>query len=160
MHFDEKFFVSVATIIFAAIVFKPARKAILSALDSRIDKIKKELDEAMRLRNEAEAILRTAKAHLSESEKQANDIIAYAEKEASEMLRNAKDKLAKDVENRRVLAVQKIKNFEESAITEMKRNIANIAISATAQVIEEGSDEESFKKLVGNSLDKISKTVH
>lgn len=159
-HFDEKFFVALATIIFFAIAFRPMKRAILGMVDSRITKIGNDLEEARKLRMEAEEILAHAKLKLEESEKQANEIVNYAQTEAESMLRNAKEKLAKDVEVRRNMAVQKIKSFEENAISEMKRNIANLTLSATTQVIEESSDEESFKKLVDNSLDKISKTVH
>ena len=55
--FDEKFFVALAFVMFVALVFKAGKKFILSTVDARILKIKSELEEATRLKNEASALL-------------------------------------------------------------------------------------------------------
>lgn len=157
---DPKFFVAMATLIFAALTFKPIKNGLVSMLDSRIEKVKKDLSEAERLKHEAETLLNTAKGKLNDSEKQAKEIIAFAKKESELLMQNTKNKLEKDVEIRKKLALQKIQSFEETSINDLKKNISNITIAVAAQIIEESGNENDFEKLVGVSLEKLSKTVH
>jgi F-type H+-transporting ATPase subunit b len=160
MQFNEEFFVAAATVIFFAATFKPMKKALLGMLDGKINKIRKDLNEAARLKNEASKLLAEAQARLVETENHAKDIINHAQKEADLLVRNTRTKLETDIETRKKLAMQKIQSFEENAINELRKNISSITVSAAAQIIEESSDEDSFKKLVGTSLEKLSKTIH
>ena len=160
MQFNEEFFVAAATLVFFAGAFKPIKKSLLGMLDSKIAKIKKDLSEAARLKNEAAKLLSEAQTRLVETENHAKEIITHAQKEADLLVSNTRTKLEQDIETRKKLAMQKIQSFEENAINELRKNISNITVTAAAQIIEESSDEDSFKKLVGTSLDKLSKTIH
>ena len=51
---DPQFWVFVAFIIFIAAVFNPIRKILVKSLDTKIDDIKKSIDEAEQLKNEAQ----------------------------------------------------------------------------------------------------------
>jgi len=160
MVMNEEFFVAVAIVTFFVFAFKPLKKGFLSLLDTRIDKIKKDLSEAERLKNEAQQLWNEASSRLSESEVRGKAIIANAQAEAENIIKNTRKKLEKDIEVRKKMAMQKIQSFEESAVNELKKNISNITVALASQLIEEGGSEDSFKKLVNSSLDKLSKTIH
>jgi F-type H+-transporting ATPase subunit b len=160
MHFDEKFFVLVATITFIVLTFKPVKKALLAMIDGRIAKIKSDLETAEKLKNEAQKLFDESKARLEAVEKQAIEILNHAKNEANMLVENTNRKLAADVEIRKKLALQKIQSFEDNAVNELKKNISLITINAAANAIEESGDADNLKKLFNSSLDKITKTVH
>lgn len=160
MHFDEKFFVALATVTFAVLVFKPVKKALLAMVDGKIAKIKSDLETAEKLKNDAQMLFDESKAKLEAVEKQAIEILNHAKNEANLLVQNANLKLAADIEVRKKLALQKIQSFEDNAVNELRKNISLITINAAATAIEESGDEENLKKLFNSSLDKIAKTVH
>ncbi len=129
-------------------------------MDTRIEKIKQNMLEAVTLRDDAMKLFEAAEKKLAQSEVEAADIVAHAHKEAELIIENTRVKLEKDIEIRKKLALQKIQSFEENAINELKKNISNITVAAAAQVIEENNGDENFKKSVSSSLEKLSKTIH
>ena len=80
--FGERFWVSLALVVFIALVYKPVGRMIGAALDSRSTRIKDELDEAVRLREEAQALLSGYQRRQGEAAKEAEDIVAHARDEA------------------------------------------------------------------------------
>ena len=157
---DEKLIVAVATISFVVLVFKPAKRAILSMIDNKIADIKKNITEAEELKAAAEKLFEQAEAKLAQSEEEAEQILNHANKEAKHIVVSTKEKLGKDVETRKNLALQKIQSFEDNAIRELKGNIAQITVAVASKVIEESDDKEAFENLVVDSLEKVSKTIH
>lgn len=157
--FDAKFIVAAATILFFVALFKPMKKALLGMLDERINKIAKELEDAQNLKNEAKKLFDEAKLRLEQSELEAKNIVDHASKEAETMIVKTKTKLDKDIEVRKALAVQKIRSFEENAINEIKRQISNITIMTSSQILSD-VNETNFKNSVHSSIEKLSKTLH
>ena len=160
MNFDETFFVAVATLIFAIVVYKPSKKAILSLIDKRIDGIRNEIDEAKKLKEEAQEILAEAKRNLLDSEQQASDILNHAKEEAKSITKNVSDKLKKDIETRKKLSIQKIQSIEDKAVEEVKKSISAMTINAAQTIVEENLDEATYDSIIEGSVDKISKTIH
>lgn len=158
--FDESFWVAVATLLFVILVFKPIKRAIIALVDKRIEEISGELDEAKRLKEKAQEILAEAEQKLAKSEKDSSDIIRHAEEEAKQIIIKSKAKLASDIEVRKKLALQKIKNFEDNAVNDIKKSIADITVNAATSILEENLDDKKSKKLLEDSIDKISKTLH
>src|SRR6266849_6390007 len=79
---DPEFWVLVAAVIFVAGIWKPARKAVLGALDERGERIRAELDEAQKLREEAEQLLAQYQQREREAAAEAEAIVARAREEA------------------------------------------------------------------------------
>src|SRR5690349_7518213 len=86
---DPEFWVAVAAAIFIAVVWKPARKALVGGLDERAARIRGELDEARRLRAEAEQLLAQYQANERAAAAEAQAIIAHAEEEATRIAAQA-----------------------------------------------------------------------
>ena len=73
---DPTFWVAFVTIVFAVLVFKPAKAAINGILDKKIEDIRSELDEARELKDEANALLAEAERRLAKSEEEAKETLA------------------------------------------------------------------------------------
>ena len=160
MFQEAEFWVLVAFVIFVVAVFKPLRRVLLGALDARAERIKAELDEAARLREEAQATLSAYQRKQREALKEAEDILAHARDEA-EMIRG---KTAKDLEaalkRREKMALDRINQAESDAVQEVREIAADIAIAATKELLAENLDRARADKLIAEAIAELPKKLH
>ena len=90
---SEAFWVGLAFVVFAAGVYRPVSRMFTSALDARAAKISDELEEAVRLREEAHALLAHYQRQQNEAAKEAEEILAHARDEADRHAQHAADAL-------------------------------------------------------------------
>lgn len=158
--FDETFWVGAATVIFVALVFKPVSRAICAALDKRSVAIQAELDEASRLKEEAQQLLAQYKRRQQEVLEQADGIVKHAEEEAQRLLKDAESELEASLNARIEKSIQKISLYEES----VKQELYNHAVDAITQTVRnlttEKMTEEVSAKLVDNALGSIKQKLN
>lgn len=134
---EAEFWVGVGLLIFLGVVIFVAKapKAVVGALDARAAKIQADLDEAARIRAEAEAMLADIRAQREEAERQATEMLAAAKADAKRMATDAKAKLEEQVKRRADLAERKIATAEAQATAEVKAAAAELAAQAAEQVL-------------------------
>jgi F-type H+-transporting ATPase subunit b len=133
---DSKFWVLVPLLLFFAfITWKGAFKAIGASLDSRADAIRTELDEARRLREEAQALLASYHRKQKEAEDQAEDIVAQARRDAEAMAEQSRRDLNERLERRAKTAEAKIANAEAQAISEVRSKAADMAVEMAEDML-------------------------
>ena len=134
--FTETFWVAVALFAFIAILVKfGVPSMILGALDKRGLQVQAELDEAKRLRLDAENLLASFTARKVAAEKEAADIIINAEIEAKNMAKDAKVKMDDFIARRTKQAELKITQAEQQALADVRASAANYAIKASSMLI-------------------------
>lgn len=149
--------VLVSFILFVALlVYYKIPSKITGALDSRAEKIKAELDEARRLREEAQSILADYHRKRRDAEKEAEDIIAMARSEAQSFAEKSKQSLKETLERRVRLAEEKIARAEEQAILEIRSRSADIAISAAETILAKELQGQSAENLVTQGIKDVS----
>ena len=121
-------------------------------LDKRAEKIRDELDEARRLREEAQAMLADFERKQRDAEKEAASIITLAKQEAEALANETREKLKDTLERRTKMAEDKIARAEEQAISEVRSVAVNVAIAAAEQIIESKMTPAASKKLVDESI--------
>jgi F-type H+-transporting ATPase subunit b len=114
-------------ILIGALIWAKVPGAAMKALDDRGAKIKAELDEAVRLREEAAALLQSLKAQRLETEKLAAEMMANAEAEADRLRAEAKVKLDETIKRRQAMAERKIAIAEAQAAADVKAAAAELA---------------------------------
>lgn len=134
---EAEFWVGVGLAIFLGIVFffTKAPKAIAGVLDDRREKIQADLNEAARIRAEAEAMLAQIRAQREDAERQAAEMLAAAKADAKRLQAEAKAKLEEQVKRRADLAERKIATAEAQAAAEVKAAAAELAAQAAEQVL-------------------------
>lgn len=134
---EAEFWVGVGLLIFLAIVIFVAKapKAIAKVLDDKSAAIQADLDEAKRLREEAQRLLEELRAERAEAERQAADILAAAQAEARRNQEEARVKLEESIARRRDLAESKIATAEAQALGEVKAAAADLAAQAAESVL-------------------------
>src|SRR3546814_8996364 len=95
---DPTFWVAVAFVVFAGLMIWKARQPVLQSLDARAERIRAELDEAQRLREEAQKALAEYKRKQRDAAKEAEDLLASARHEADLLRRQAADDLTQTLE--------------------------------------------------------------
>src|SRR5262249_48100778 len=109
MFFEPEFWVAVAFLILMVVFgYLGIHKTVLTTLDHRADRIKAELDDALRLKQEAAKVLADYKARSAAAEREADDIIANAKSEAERIAAEAKAKMEDFVARRTKTAESKI----------------------------------------------------
>lgn len=127
-------FVALAIVIGIAVVMRvPALVA--KMLDARADAIRTELEEARRLREEAQELLASYQRKQREAEAEAEGIVARAKKDAKALAATARTELTERIDRRTALAEARIAQAEAHAAAEVKALAADLAADAAAKLI-------------------------
>lgn len=132
---DPEFWIAVAAAVFIVVVWRPARRALAGSLDARAARIRGELDEAHRLREEAEQLLAGYRQKEREAAAEAQAIIGQAREEAERIKAQAARDLELAVARRQRLAVERIAQAEAKAVGELRAVAVDIAIAAARDII-------------------------
>ncbi len=131
-----EFWVLMAFLAFFAVVFYMKVPAQLTgALDARADAIKKELDEARKLREEAQDLLADYQKKSREAEEEAKSIIDQARREAETLAAETEKQLADSVARRSKMAEDKIARAEAQAIAEVRGSAVDAALKAAEKIL-------------------------
>lgn len=150
------FWVGVAFFLFLAIAWKMgAFKTMTSGLDARGKRIRAELDEARRLREEAAAVLADYQRRSGEAEREAEDLVANAREEAERIAREAHERMADFVTRRTAAAEAKIAQAEVQAQQQVRAAAADVAIRISETVLTEQMRGGAGQELIGRSLTEI-----
>ncbi|MBW7947413.1 MAG: F0F1 ATP synthase subunit B [Sphingomonadaceae bacterium] len=158
---DATFWAFVGLILFlAVIVYFGAPKAIGKSLDTRAERIRHDLDEARRLRDEAQQLLAEYQRKRKEAEQEAGDIVAAAKREADALVAEAKQKTDDYVARRTTLAEQKIAQAERDAVAEVRGRAVDIAVAAAGKLlagkVEAGAGSALFKSALSEVKAKLN----
>jgi F-type H+-transporting ATPase subunit b len=157
---EAEFWVLVAFVVAIAFLIVKARGALTSGLDNRAAKIKAELDEAQRLRDEAQAKLAEFQRRQRDALKEAEGIIAQAKAEAQRLADQGAKDLEAAVERRRRQAVEKIALEEQKAMTDLRNTAVDVAVAALRHVLAENLDSAHQSALIDNAIESIPPTLH
>jgi F-type H+-transporting ATPase subunit b len=157
---DPTFWVAIALIVFIAAVTKPISKLATKALDDRAEKISAELDEAERLRNEAQDLLAQYQRKQRDAAGEAEAIIQHAKEEAERMDREGRARLQVALERREKLAMERIQMAEQHAIERVRARAVDVAIAATGQMLSDNLSAEKADSLIGDAIKQLPDRLH
>ncbi len=147
---------TVALFIFLGLaVYLKVPGTIAKALDARADKIRNELEEARKLREEAQQVLAEFQRKRKEAEAEASEIVASAKREADHLKAEAKQKAEDYVTRRTAMAEQKIAQAERDAVNEVRSTAVEIAVEAARSVLAGKVDAKSAGDLFKSSLGEV-----
>lgn len=158
---DATFWVAVAMAIFLILmVYLGIPGQIAKMLDARADGIRNELDQARKLRQEAEATLKQYESKRVEAEKQAQDIVANAKAEAERIAVEANAQLQQLIERKTKAAEQKIAQAETSALAEVRAAAAAAAVQAAEAVLKGQMTESKGDTLINSAIRDLRAKLH
>lgn len=152
-----EFWVGVGLLCFLGmLILLKVPSAAAKALDATAAKIQAELDEASRLREEAQALLASIKTQREAAEAAAVEMIANAEAQARQMEIDAKAKLEEQIARRQVLAERKIAAAEAAATAEVKAAAGELAANAAEAILTARLAGQKSDPLVGAAIDQLA----
>lgn len=153
MQFDATFFALVALVIFLGIAaYAGAFRSMGQGLDARAQRIAKDLEDAARLRKEAEALLAEYKQKRADAEKEAASIVAAAKADAEDYAAETRKKLAETLDRRTRQAEQKIAQAEAAAVKEVRNAATDMAIAAAQKLVGEAAQGSAGSELIASSI--------
>ena len=159
--YDSNFVVGVAFVLFIALLwYLGAHRLIGRALDDRAAKIRAELDEARRLREEAQELFADFERRQKQVAGQADEIVAHAKAEAEQAAERAKADIAVSIQRRLKAADEQIALAEANAIRQVKDQAVTVAIAAAADVLRERLGEDRQQQLVDEAIQEVGQRLH
>jgi F-type H+-transporting ATPase subunit b len=153
---DPEFWVGIGTLVFVGILLWKRLPALVAhSLDARAAAISKELEDARRLRGEAEKLLAEYQKKRAAAEQEAGSILAEAKAEAERFALESRSTIKAQIERRGRQAEQKIAQAEAQAVAELRALATDAAIAAAEKLILTRLDDKQSADLVKRSLGEI-----
>ncbi len=161
MLYEAETWVAIAFLVFVGLLaYLGVHRQIVAALDARRDRIKAELDEARRLKDEAMALLTQYQKKRAEAEGEAQAIVTEAKAEAERLAAEAKVKAEDFVARRTKLAEQKIAQAQAQAVAEVRSAAADAAVAAAEKILAEQAKGALAGELVARGIDDVRKKLN
>ena len=159
--YEPEFWVAVSFFIFIGVlVYFGVHMKVVSALDARALLISQELEEARRLREEAENVLADYRRKLGDVVTEVDNITALATTEAKNLAAETRQSLKEYFDRRIKLAEEKIARAEMEAVRELRSDAVEIAIAAAQKLITAKLTPDRAKKLVSESIKALKSKLN
>ena len=153
---EAEFWVAVGFVIFIGVlVYVGVPKMLLGALDERGKRVQAELDEARRLKEEAQKLLAEYKAKQRQADEEAAAIIEGAKAEAERIAAESKSKMEEFVARRTKMAETKIAQAEAQAVAEVRAAAAEAAVSAAEKILSESVKGKVADDLIARGISDV-----
>jgi F-type H+-transporting ATPase subunit b len=158
---DPAFWALVGLIMFLGIVlYMGVPRTIATALDNRAETIRSELEQARKLREEAQALLAEYQRKAREAEAEVEEIIDQAKREAEAFGVEAKQRVKDYVASRTRMAEEKIAQAEAQALREVRSLSADVAIAASQRILAAHSRGAAAEALIKTAIDDVKAKLH
>jgi F-type H+-transporting ATPase subunit b len=160
MFDDPEFWVAVAFVVLVAIAVRPMVRAVTAMVDARVQRVRNTLDEAARLRDEAQRLLADYQRRQREAAGEVEAMVAHARTEAERLTREGGERLAVLLKRREQLALDRIAQAEAEAMQQVRNVSVDIAIAAARRLIAERVDEAGRARLVEQAIAELPARLH
>src|ERR1700730_11060046 len=158
---DAEFWVAVSFVVFlGGLIYLGVHEMLVKFIDQRRDRIKAELDEALRLKQEAQALLAEYQPKQREAEQEAGAIIAGATAEAERMMAEAKSKMEEFIARRSKMAETKIAQAEAQALADVRAAAAEAAVRAAETILTQTVKGEVAERLIVKGIDDVKSKLN
>ena len=148
-----EFWVAVAFVAFVLVLlYYRVPRLISKALDERAEAIRKELDEARRLREEAQALLADYQKKHRNVGQETDIIVETARREAEALANETRASMTESLERRTRMAEEKIERAEAQALDEVRASAIDVAVAAAEKILREKMAAGGDASLVDQSI--------
>ena len=156
MFTDPAFWVGLAFVPVVGFLAKPIMRSVSGSLDGRADKIRAQIEEARKLREEAQALLAEYQRKQRDALSEAEHIVAQAKDEAIRMKAQAEKDLEHTIERRKAQALERIAQSEAQAIASVRNTAVDVAIAAAEKLITDQMNGDRQNALVDQSIKDLT----
>lgn len=142
-------------IVLLLILWKAAWKPLVEALDSRAEKVRGDIENADRSRQEAEKLLAQHKAMMDNAKNEAAKVIADSKTEAEKVKNDIITKAGADAKDLSDRARKEITLAKDKALAEIKAEVVTLSTEIAAKIINKNLNPNDQKALVEETLNKV-----
>ncbi|BAM86776.1 ATP synthase subunit B, membrane-bound, F0 sector [Bradyrhizobium oligotrophicum S58] len=158
---DPETWVAIAFVILMGLfAYLGVHRMLLKALDNRSERIRSELAEAKRLKEEAAKVLADYKTRRASAEREAEEIVTSAKAEAERIAAEAKAKMEDFVSRRTKSAESKIALAEAQALADVRAAAADAAVQAAATVLSQSVKGSVGEDLVAKGIAEVGRKLN
>jgi F-type H+-transporting ATPase subunit b len=155
---EAETWVAIGFVIFLGVLaYMGAHRRVIDGIDRRQARIKAELEEAVRLREEAQAVLAEFERKAREAENEAASIIAGAEAEAERLATEAKARMEDFVVRRTKMAEAKIAQAEAQALADVRAAAADTAVAAAEKILSAAAKGKVAEDMLARGIEDVKK---
>ena len=160
MTIDATFWVAVSFFIFfGCLIYLKVPQKINSSLTEQINKMKKELDEAEKLKVEAKNLLSNCENKIDKSKNEVQEIINLAKKESEQNILEKTKQFHQSMEIKKKISEQKIAQMKENALKDIKNISIKISMETAEHLIKNSIDKNKLEKLYTKSLEQAKTSL-
>ena len=160
MFHDPEFWVALVFVGVVILFYRPVMKTVGEALDGRAAKIRAQIEEAEKLREEAQHLLAEYQRKQRQAMTDVEAILAQAREEAARHREKSAAQLKATLERRERQATDRIAQAEAQAVAEVRAAAADVAIAATRTLIAGAMDEARKKAMIDAAIKEIPQRLN
>ena len=158
--FDATFFVALSFILFVVfVVWAGLPSTIIKSLDNRSKQIKKELDEARILHEEAQKLLATEKRKLEQCDAEVEEILKQASEQAALITEKSNNLLKEEIQRKQKQADLKIAQARDEAIKEVRAKASELSLVIAKEYLKENIDDKIASELIDKSISELKNNL-
>ncbi len=158
---NPEFVVIVGFVLFVGLILYLKVPGLLGRmLDQRAETIRKELDEARALREEAQTVLASYERKQAEVQEQAARIVEHARSEAEEAAARAREDLKESIARRMAAAEEQIASARAGAVKEVRDTAVQVAVAAAREVVASKMSAQAGNKLIDEAIAAVEEKLH
>lgn len=157
---DPRFWIAVSFVVFVGVFVKLAAPKIMAMLDARSQNIHQQLEQANRLREQAEAMLEASKRQHEQAAQEAAALVAQAAKDAAALRTNAENELNQTIARRTEQAEALIARTEREAIEQLRTGIVDKALDITKAVVAAHLQSTEQDPAIARALQAVERHMH
>ena len=156
MTIDATFWVAISFFIFfGGLVYLKVPQKINASLNNQISEIKKEIDEAEKLKVEAKNLLSDYENKIDKSKNETKEILNAAKKESENNILEKTKKFHQLIEERKKITEQKILQMKQNALKDIKNASVKISVEAVENIIKKSIDKNKVESIYSKSLEQV-----
>ena len=154
--FDATFFVALSFVLFVVfVIWAGLPSTIIKSLDDRSEQIKKELDQARVLHEEAQKLLATEKRKLEQCDAEVEDILKQASEQAALITEKSNKLLKEEIQRKQKQADLKIAQARDEAVREVKAKASELSLIIAKEYLKENIDDNVASDLIDKSISDL-----
>jgi F-type H+-transporting ATPase subunit b len=157
---EPHFWVNVGLLVFLLLIGPKLWKALTSVLDQRSIRIKGNLDEAQKLRDEAQSLLNEYQRRQKDAAQEVEGILTAAKELAEHHTHEAYAAFEASMARREKLALEKIAQAEVHATAEVRREAVEVATAATRRLLAQALTDDRANALLDQSIKELDRKLH
>ena len=157
---DPAFWVGLAFLIVVALAARPVARIVTTSLDGRADMIRAQIEEAKKLREDAQALLAEYQQKQRNAMAEAEQIVAQAKEEAARLRNETEKGLADAIERRKEQALDRIAQSEAQALADVRNTAIDVAMAAAEKLIRQNMDAGRQQSLADEAIAELSKRLN